>query len=183
LNTFPCEDPLAHNIIRFGRPLWGSLWVANAHSKNHDNFRNIVDLAKFKLLGGVATWHKLEQGEKRAAAIAVIASTAVLYVSPVSSVAVELVKTHMATLIAIDESRKFHIITYPSEPLLSEAALELMSVESAWLEMLQELDLAFRSGGILDAGSQGELAVRLMLLDAWRRLICLKRKREPGVCN
>ncbi|CAG8593113.1 11463_t:CDS:2 [Paraglomus brasilianum] len=110
---------------------YSSLWVAKSHSNEYDNFCNIINLAKFKLLGGVATWHKLEKAEKRAAAVPVIASTAVLYVSPVSSIAVELVRTHMAILIAVDDSCKFLVITYPSEPLLSEAAFGLMSVESA----------------------------------------------------
>ena len=86
-----------------------------------------MTLAKFKLLGGIASrWVDIKKNEQlaRLAALAVLASIAGLYVSPISSVAPNLVKSHMATLIGLDESHQRHLITYPSEPLLSEAGLE-----------------------------------------------------------
>ncbi|CAJ0754683.1 23869_t:CDS:2, partial [Entrophospora sp. SA101] len=84
-----------------------------------------------------------------------------------SSIAPELFREHMATLIAIDKDYKNYIITYPSEPILSEASLELISEGNIWKEVLQELDFTFRSGGILDAGSQGELADVILQAHIW----------------
>ncbi|CAG8675230.1 13584_t:CDS:2, partial [Ambispora leptoticha] len=117
------ENGSGHDIIRFGRPLWGSQWQS-------------ADLAP------------------------------------------DLVKSHMATLIHIDDDRKKHLITYPSEPVLAEAALEVLSENGVELGVLTELDAVNKSSGILDAGSQGELVVRLLFLSAWRRLICSERNRE-----
>ncbi|CAG8521888.1 4142_t:CDS:2 [Paraglomus occultum] len=65
----------------------------------------------------------------------------------------------MATLIHIDDDRKKHLITYPSEPVLVEAALEVLSENGVELEVLMELDAVNKFSGILDAGSQGELVV------------------------
>jgi hypothetical protein len=119
---------------------------------------------------------------KRKTTLAVIACIATLYISPISSVAPDLVKAHMATLIHIDDDRKKHLITYPSEPVLAEAALEVLSDNGVELGMLTELDAINKLSGILDAGSQGELVVRLLFLSAWRRLICSERNGVNKVC-
>ena len=47
--------------------------------------------------------------------------------SPQSQLASELVASHMATCLSVSEGRKQLMIAYPSEPLLSEVALEFMS--------------------------------------------------------
>jgi len=182
LEEIPQEDSSAHDIVQFGRPLWGSLWAADTESDTHTKFYEIISLAKTKLLGGVSNWDKINDQKKKFAALAIIACTAVLYVSPASSIAPELVKSHMATLIAIDKVHKNYIITYPSEPVLSEAALKLMSERDIWYELLKELDLTFRSGGILDAGSQGELTVRLLLFNSWCNLVTTKKLNNSRVC-
>ena len=112
------------------------------------------------------------------AALAVLASIAGLYVSPISSVAPNLVKSHMATLIGLDESHQRHLITYPSEPLLSEAGLEVFSEDNAESDILKELDSAARFGGISNAGNQGELVVRILFVSAWSSLVCSERKKS-----
>lgn len=177
------EDISAHDIIQFGRPLWASNWVASKHSDNQFKFRDVINLAKAKLLGSTSSWDKSKSNSqwKRTVTLALIACTAALYVSPASSIAPELVRAHMATLIAIDKDCENYIITYPSEPILSEASLELMSEGNIWKEVLQELDYTFRSGGILDAGTQGELAVRLLLLNAWHHLVLSKKSINSKV--
>ncbi|CAG8588377.1 1150_t:CDS:2, partial [Paraglomus brasilianum] len=121
----PSESDNGHHIVHFGRPLWASTWLGYGSTKLPETkFAEIVTLAKFKLLGGIASrWVDIKKNEQlaRLAALAVLASIAGLYVSPISSVAPNLVKSHMATLIGLDESHQRHLITYPSEPLLSEA--------------------------------------------------------------
>lgn len=181
MNGIPqLEHSEGYDIVRFGRPLWGSYWLASPDDTN--KFRTVRQLAINKLLGGESAWSQIKDYRlKRTAALALVACIASLYVSPTSSEASDLVKAHMGTLVAIDKERKRLLVTYPSEPVLSEAALEVLSEENSELEILRELDGAFQSGGILEAGCQGELVARLLLLSAWRRLICRKRS-EVGVC-
>ncbi|CAG8521909.1 4143_t:CDS:2 [Paraglomus occultum] len=53
------ENGSGHDIVRFGRPLWGSWWQsAESWETNQDKFRNTVRLAKFKLLGGTNQWNQ-----------------------------------------------------------------------------------------------------------------------------
>ncbi|CAG8674874.1 6000_t:CDS:2 [Funneliformis caledonium] len=75
-------------------------------------------------------------------------------------------KEEEATLIAISEDYKYHLIIYPSELVISEAALELLLDNNIKFEILNELDNAFQSDSILNAGSQGELVIRLLFLSA-----------------
>src|SRR4051812_48694989 len=69
------------------------------------NFVMLINLAKAKLLGSTYSWDKgkFNSQWKRTVTLALIACTAALYVSPASSIAPELVRAHMATLIAIDK--------------------------------------------------------------------------------
>ena len=140
-----------------------------------------MTLAKFKLLGGVASqWVDIKKNEQLASlsALAVLASIADLYLSPLSCLAPNLVKSHMATLIGLDESHQWHVITYPSEPLLSEAGLEVFSEDNAKSDILKELDSAARRGGIYNPGNQGELVVRILFVSAWSSLVCSERKKS-----
>ncbi|CAJ0872010.1 2613_t:CDS:2 [Entrophospora sp. SA101] len=174
------DDDLGYSIVPFGRPLWGSLWAAKQDVDDQIRFQDIICLAKQKLLGGIVSWKYLNEVDKKIAALAVVSSVATLHVSPVSSIASALVMSHMATLVAISEDHRYHIITYPSEPVMPEAALELLSEKNVEFEILGELGNAFQSGGILDAGSQGELIVRLLFLGAWCHLISSKREKSPN---
>jgi len=160
-----------------------------------------VSIARFKLFAGKTDqWATLRDPEgtlKARVALALIACTTALYISPVSSMAASLVKSHMATLFTIAKShdasenvvadlhqRRQLLIAYPSEPILSEAALEILSEKDTERQVLLQLDGACKSGGILDAGSQGEMVMRFLFLAALRRLICSKRKSNGiKVCN
>ncbi|CAG8442482.1 7821_t:CDS:2 [Funneliformis mosseae] len=102
--------------------------------------------------------------DKKIAALAVISSITILYVFPVSSIASALVILHMTILIAISEDHKYHLITYPSKPIILEVALELLSDNSIEFEILSELGNVFQSNDIFDASSQGKLVVKLLFL-------------------
>ena len=184
-NSTPILVNPAYDIVWFGRPLWGSQWlgqIGQTAETDQGRFDGILHLAKSKLTGGAPKWSEIQEDTiKQRVALALLACTAALYISPMSSVAPELVKSHMATLVAVDDERKRYLITYPSEPLLSEASMELLSEKGVEIVVLKELDAVCKSGGILDAGDQGELAVKLLLLGAWRRLICSKRHTNKGV--
>ncbi|CAG8561216.1 3828_t:CDS:10 [Paraglomus brasilianum] len=113
----PQEKVLSgHDIVHFGWPLWGSYWESLEQS----------DETKFKDI--------------------VIGSLAQFKLLGISSEASYLIKSHMAMLIAIDEEHRRHLIKYPSEPVLSEAAMELLSEDGAEYDILTELDRAFQSG-------------------------------------
>ncbi|CAG8525013.1 6015_t:CDS:10 [Ambispora gerdemannii] len=161
VNRIPqIEHVSGYDIIRFGRPLWSSYWLA-AFEDTY-KFGTVVQLAIHKLLGGASAWSQIKiDNIKRTAALTLIGCTADLSVSPTSSEASDLVKAHMGTLVAIDKERKRHLVTYPSEPVLSEAALEVLSMENSELEVLRELDETFNFGGILEVGCQGELVKRV----------------------
>ncbi|KAG9298606.1 hypothetical protein G9A89_000825 [Geosiphon pyriformis] len=172
------ENSSGHNIVWFDRPLWGSWWQsAETWELDMDKFRNIIQLVKFKLLGGINNW-KQNAKMKRKAALAVIAYIATLYISPVSSVAPDLIKSHMTMLIAIDDDCKNHLITYPFKPVL-EAALEMLSENG--LVVLKKLDAVNKFSRILDAEIQGELVVKLLFLSTWCRLICLEKNDNKKV--
>jgi len=176
------DDGSGYDIVRFGRPLWASRWISTgSEGDNQRKFEDMIEFAKFKLLGGTFHWDS-DPDIKRKATFAIIACIATLYISPVSSEAPDLVKSHMAILVAIDDDRKKHLIAYPSEPVLSEAALEVLSENGAELKVLTELDAVNKSSGILDAGCQGELVVMLLFLSAWRCLICSERDKGIKVC-
>ncbi|CAG8589603.1 11970_t:CDS:10 [Ambispora leptoticha] len=176
------ENGSGHDIIRFGKPLWGSRWQsAESWETSQEKFNNIIQFAKFKLRGGTNQWDQNTE-IKRKVSLAVIACIATLYISPISSLAPDLVKSHMATLIHIDDDRKKHLITYPSESVLAEAALEVLSENGVELGVLMELDAVNKSSGILDAGSQGELvvsfSVRRSVLKFLEELFELKLPKE-----
>ncbi|CAG8695138.1 9564_t:CDS:2, partial [Ambispora gerdemannii] len=84
------ENGSGHDIVRFGRPLWGSRWQsAESYVTDQNKFGDTILFAKFKLLGGTNQWNQnIEM--KRKAALAIIACIATLYISPISSVAPDL---------------------------------------------------------------------------------------------
>ncbi|CAG8584878.1 6863_t:CDS:10 [Paraglomus occultum] len=173
------EDALDEVVKILNAHLTSLQWIDQTATKLSEQFK----ATKYALRdaqgnGNESAWSQIKDYRlKRTAALALVACIAFLYVSPTSSEASDLVKAHMGTLVAIDKERKRLLVTYPSEPVLSEAALEVLSEENSELEILRELDGAFQSGGIMEAGCQGELVARLLLLSAWRRLICCERKR------
>jgi hypothetical protein len=138
-------------------------------------FDELITIAKFKIMGGQSDLIVLQKEQRNGAALAILACTATLYVSPASSLASELVRSYMATLVGIDKFNTRHLISYPSEPILSEAALEILSSQKAEDIVLEELDKTLHTGGILNGGEQGELCVRLLLLFSWKHLIYTKR--------
>ncbi|CAG8700647.1 12702_t:CDS:2, partial [Ambispora gerdemannii] len=86
------ENGSGHDIVRFGRPLWGSRWQSDdtkSWMTGQTKFENIILLAKFKLLGGTNQWNQ-DAKTKRKATLVIIACIATLYISPISSVAPDL---------------------------------------------------------------------------------------------
>ncbi|KAG9290743.1 hypothetical protein G9A89_011706 [Geosiphon pyriformis] len=108
-NSIPHLETInpAYDIVRFGRPLWGSQWSGQTAKTDEGRFDEILCLAKSKLTGGALEWSEIQRDAiRRRVALALLACIAALYVSPTSSVAPELVKSHMATLVAVDDEHE-----------------------------------------------------------------------------
>jgi hypothetical protein len=137
-------------LARYGRPLYMS------YLHNSDNLEqaivNLMKLLKRKLLGDADSF---ENSQKSITSLAILSSLVGLDISPQSQMASKLVASHMATCLAVSEDRERLIITYPSEPLLSEAALELMS-PSTLPQILTQFNSLLRKG-FVEPGSRGEV--------------------------
>src|SRR4051794_11267640 len=47
-----------YDIVKFGRPLWGSLWLGSMDDDDRRKFNFLLDLAEQKLTGGTVYWEK-----------------------------------------------------------------------------------------------------------------------------
>src|ERR1051325_12248944 len=95
--------------------------ITNNDPKAVDKLKNLL---RRKLLGGVDSF---DDSKQEISSLAILSSVIGLDMSPQSQLASELVASHMATCLSVSEDRERLIIAYPSEPLLSEVALEFMS--------------------------------------------------------
>ena len=76
----------------------------------------------------------------------------------------------MATCIKVDKDRKSLYITYPSEPILSEAAARLMMSQEFYNSMIIKLSNQVSKSKI-EGGYRGELVARLLLLRCYDQVI------------
>ncbi|CAG8517317.1 1923_t:CDS:1 [Funneliformis mosseae] len=118
-----------------------------------------MNLLKRKLLGGA---NNFENSRKGITSLAILSSVVGLDMSPQSKFASELVASHMATCLAVSEDRERLIVVYPSEPLLSEAAFELMSA-STLSQILTQFNILLKKG-IVEPGPRGEIVARIILV-------------------
>ncbi|CAI2194799.1 6545_t:CDS:2, partial [Funneliformis geosporum] len=142
------------------------------YNTSREKYCYLVDIAIMKLCGRTLNWTKHWQQS----GIALLACTTCIYVCPLSCMARDLVKSHMTTIITVDDSDKKNLIGYRSEPMLSEVALTLLSRAGIELDVLKELGSVEKEGGVIDTGNQGEICTRILLLSARRRQILSFRK-------
>jgi len=118
-NTYDNES---WNLAKFGRPLY----ISYLESCDNDPqaINNLKNLLRRKLFGRA---NSFENSKQEISSLAILSSVIGLDVSPQSQLVSELVALHMATCLSVSEDRERLIIAYPSEPLLSEVALEFMS--------------------------------------------------------
>ena len=125
----------------------------------------LMNLLKRKLLGGA---NSFENSQVDITSLAILSSVVGLDISPQSRFASELVASHMATCLAVSEDRERLIVVYPSEPLLSEAAFDLMSV-STLPQILTHFSILLKKG-IVEPGPRGEIVGRIILVLVAHRL-------------
>jgi hypothetical protein len=147
-----------------------------AHHKE-DILSTIVDLARSKLICD----HNI--GAKRSE-LKAAASTAVLDVilnldfEPRREAALnreaQLVASHMRTAFSVPQHREYFRSGYPSEPILAEAAvcqMDSFQTLTPGVNVMAEILKDNFSSGILDQGSRGEVVMRQLVSEAYRRAV------------
>ena len=155
--TFDDHDSESWSLAKFGRPLYMS--YLQSCTDDPQAIYNLKNLLRRKLFGGV---DRFEDSKQENSSLAIISSVIGLDMSPQSQLASELVASHMATCLAVSEDRERLIIAYPSEPLLSEVALEFMS--GSTLPRILKLFGASLKKGIVEPGPRGEIVSRIILV-------------------
>lgn len=145
-------------VFTLGRPLWMSTLRTYGAAPNRFHFQQLVDFAYKKL-----SCYDAAENHNIPKVIAFLAVLTGMSVSPHSSTAMELVGSYMATCLAIDDDREALCISYPIEPILSEAALNWLREAKLKETVLDVLNSCLRIG-IVNSGHSGELVVKLLFL-------------------
>jgi hypothetical protein len=151
----------ANYRFTLGRPLWKTTLdqcIANVNSIT-TALDELITFALKKLFGGV----RKPNDEGKIACIAVLTG---INISPLSTIANQLVASHMATCLAIDSNRESLLMMYPVEPVLAEAAkgyIQQEYVHGQLSKVFDPLQDCFRIGAI-DQGHNGEFVAKLLIL-------------------
>jgi hypothetical protein len=158
-----------YEMFRQGRPLW-----ASGPFKLPQQGQELIQYALEKLNAGLAG--NVSSPNTCIAALSVRLSLTIL---PTAALTFDLVANHMATLLAVDLERRFALITYPSEPILAEAAARIWN-NDRWLERIALPILVHqRRLGVVSPGDAGEVLARLLLLMAMDFCIRVLWKYQP----
>src|SRR5581483_7060881 len=129
-------------------------------------------LVKAKIQGG--TNNPVDNEKKNLTSVAVLASLCSVDISPSVHYASNLVASHLGTCLAISQDRTKILVCYPSEPLVTEAAYELLDDNMLFL-------IAQSFGqGIVEPGKRGEILGELILI-LTRRKLCKRLIRQRAV--
>ncbi|KAF8606159.1 hypothetical protein BDV93DRAFT_542906 [Ceratobasidium sp. AG-I] len=164
----PWEVARFNNIVFFGRPLWSSY--------TRDSPMGIISAARIKLCKSNAF-----DPANSAHVLAVIGQRFGLSISfghpDAVSYQQKAVASHLRVCLETTEDRVWNFTFYPSEPLLSYAAAQLLHESPTHLhDALRCLQRKIQ-GGLIDMGQKGELTSRLLLLLA--KDLCVRSKPNP----
>jgi hypothetical protein len=158
------------SLFHLGRPIWACLY------KDEPNV-HFTDFAKEKLLKATK-WNP----EDESAALAVLAvRTNLLYCNVILNYerANKLVSSHMGTLMEVNETNDWLTFHFISEPVLSEAAAQVMSNMVTLDLILKKLSVMITSPTLTATGNMGELVGQLILLRAMDKAV-EKRYKATG---
>ncbi|KAF8538630.1 hypothetical protein BDD12DRAFT_139219 [Trichophaea hybrida] len=173
------EFQTPQHVCMFGRPLW------KVHG---ESYQKAVRFAQRKLLPGTYSPASNDQ------AFALLANRINLdpIVGPSS---VELVRnavnSHLRVVLYIDEKLGIMQTLTPSEPLVSDAATEVLMARSEaqddfprnWVSCIEGVAKNLLSTRIVDAGSHGELYARLVLILARDFTLSSIPPTRLGICT
>ncbi|CAI2168735.1 4438_t:CDS:2 [Funneliformis geosporum] len=156
------------DICQFGQPLWIAYIVANK------NVKGTISFTQSKLLGRmdpsvlVSNDNDMRKNHiKQRIVLLHFGCTAGLHLCLKMELPSQLARNHMATIVAINEDRIELLACYPFEPILSEVAIKILSVDNYRLKAIEILNSIIWKGCIMDAGDRGELEMRIVLLTVW----------------
>jgi hypothetical protein len=176
-----CRDvPHTAGYYRF----WSLLAAAGQHKP--DILSTIVDLARAKLI----CHHNISLQYTRLTDAAVSAVLDVLLTldfeprrQAVRNREAELVASHMRIAFSVPKDREYLRSGYPSEPLLAEAAARQMDqfqkLAPDTNNVMAHILRSEFSSGLLDQGQRGEVVVRLLLSEAYRRGVRRDHVKDP----
>ena len=159
-------------LITYGRPGWSALFQASTKSQsNAYDFRNLMDLAKSKLLGGFDTADWPPRGVANselleAFKIALLSRRALVRIGMMSQLARTMVASCMSICLRVSSNLESMLVDSLSEPILSEAAARLINQHNLWPALLESLLDAMRYGAV-ETGRLGELAAWILLAIGW----------------
>ncbi|XP_024517127.1 uncharacterized protein LOC9628880 isoform X2 [Selaginella moellendorffii] len=184
-----CFEEVVSNewMLKYGRPLWWSLYLSNL-AKDPDACESCQDLHRwlesatdadkaeaFQTVFGIAHY-KLTlvttRDINRYSEHARIAMLGVRYgisIDASSKLVEDLIASHMLTGLYVTSCQSRLFAAWAAEPLLSEAALVCIQQFKETPDGYRLLFKPFQtllSGGIVDKGEQGELLLRIILLEA-----------------
>ncbi len=124
---------------RYGRPHWGAL--ARLFKKGKFQISHVMDLARFKILGGNDSFELLPARVIPVAALAILGIRVCIDMVPQCQLSQDLVAQHMRVLYHISASRDAVFTGYFSEPVLVQAAGQLTNMDAlegapAWWTVL-----------------------------------------------
>ncbi|THV07003.1 hypothetical protein K435DRAFT_418125 [Dendrothele bispora CBS 962.96] len=152
------------DAISFGRPLWKSV-------NSLELYRKPEAMSKFaltKLINSDVNRINSAQMISDEMALAVLGQRFAIDFLFGAWEAVPFVDTsvasHMRVLTSTTEDRSWRYTTYPSEPVLSNAAAQFMYMEEQTVSRLSRTLVQNIVDGLVDAGEVGELMSRLLIL-------------------
>ncbi len=152
-----------------GRPCWKALKDAylqgsEASASVIKAWENVKVLVKAKLQGGSNDLIYGDEETKNLTSLAILASLCSVDISPSVYFSSNLIASHLGTCLAISQDKTRVLACYPSEPIITEAAYELLD-NDVLNHIAQSL-----GQGIVESGKRGELAGELILVLTRQRL-------------
>ncbi|XP_024517099.1 uncharacterized protein LOC9663046 isoform X2 [Selaginella moellendorffii] len=186
-----CFEEVVSNewMLKYGRPLWWSLYLSNlatdpamdasescqdphrwlesaTDADKAEAFQTVFGIAQYKLT--LVTTRDITRYSEHAR-IAMLGVRYGIFIDPSSKLVEDLIASHMLTALYVTSGRARLFATWVAEPLLSEAALvciqQFKETPDGYRLLFEPLQ-ALLSAGIVDKGEQGELLLRIILLEA-----------------
>jgi hypothetical protein len=150
------------HMAMFGRRLWYAYI---------DDPRGMNILAKQKLIGGVRGSYDPSNVDHVFAALSFrLSLDACLYNSKAVDLINNAVNSHMRVVLGMDHRAGIMHTMSPSEPIIANAAMQHLCIESNWRTSILTLVKELIEKGIVEKGLKGELYARLVLILAHDRI-------------
>ena len=156
------EVDQASRLIRFGRAAWFAMLSSKTHSRPVD----LLPLAEFKLfrtdLASMKEFFQRPTSEDvRQRMLACLGPRLAIQTGSNTTMARELVASHMMVLLKVGKDHEQVEGYYPSEPILAEASSQA-TARFGWAKPLETLISVLRHG-IVDKGFRGEFLTKVLL--------------------